>query len=132
MHQVDIQAGANEGQIIPLRYDLLNCRLLNIENTSIDTPENCGLALIAIDKAIKKISEQRSLFGAYQNRLEHAALIDDNTSENLQAAESKIRDADMAYELLVDAKYNILTQTSQAMLSQANHSMDSIVNLLQQ
>ncbi len=132
VHQVDIQAGANEGQIIPLRYDLLNCRLLNIENTSIDTPENCGLALIAIDKAIKKISEQRSLFGAYQNRLEHAALIDDNTSENLQAAESKIRDADMAYELLVDAKYNILTQTSQAMLSQANHSMDSIVNLLQQ
>lgn len=131
--QLDIQAGANEGQMIPIEYDMLSLSLLDIEDISVDTFESAQktLSLEKIDGAIRKISEQRSLFGAYQNRLEHAGMIDDNTAENLQAAESQIRDTDMAASIVEYSRAQILSQTAQSMLAQANRSVQNIVNLLQ-
>lgn len=131
--QLDIQAGANEGQMIPIEYDMLSLSLLDIEDISVDTFESAQktLSLEKIDGAIRKISEQRSLFGAYQNRLEHAGMIDDNTAENLQAAESQIRDADMAASVVEYSRAQILSQTAQSMLAQANQSTQNILNLLQ-
>lgn len=131
--RLDIQAGANEGQMIPVKYDMLSLSLLEIEDISVDTFESAQktLSIEKIDGAIKKISEQRSLFGAYQNRLEHAELIDDNTAENLQAAESHIRDTDMAASLVEYSKVQILSQSVQSMLAQANQSAKNIAGLLQ-
>ena len=131
--QLDIQAGANEGQMIPIEYDMLSLSLLDIEDISVDTFESAQktLSLEKIDGAIRKISEQRSLFGAYQNRLEHAGMIDDNTAENLRAAESQIRDTDMAASIVEYSRAQILSQTAQSMLAQANQSTQNIVNLLQ-
>lgn len=131
--RLDIQAGANEGQMIPIEYDMLSLSLLDIEDISVDTFENAQktLSLEKIDGAIRKISEQRSLFGAYQNRLEHAGMIDDNTAENLQAAESHIRDTDMASSIVEYSKAQILSQTAQSMLVQANQSTQKVLSLLQ-
>lgn len=129
---VDIQAGANEGQIIPVDYAMLSLSLLDIEDIQVDTFDHAQDALKRIDDAIRIISEQRSLFGAYQNRLEHAKAIDDNTGENLQAAESTIRDADMASSMVTYSKIQILSQTVQSMLAQANQSKQAVLDLLQQ
>lgn len=129
---VDIQAGANEGQIIPVDYAMLSLSLLDIEDIQVDTLDHAQDALKRIDDAIRIISEQRSLFGAYQNRLEYAKAIDDNTGENLQAAESTIRDADMASSMVIYSKIQILSQTAQSMLAQANQSKQAVLELLQQ
>lgn len=88
-------------------------------------------SISAVDDAIKKVSKQRSLLGAVQNRLEHTISNVDNTAENLQAAESGIRDADMALEMVQMSKYNILQQAGQTMLAQANQSMQGVLSLLQ-
>lgn len=69
--------------------------------------------------------------GAYQNRMEHAVLSNDNTSENLQASESRIRDVDMADEMAEYAKYNILQQAGQSVLAQANQATQGVLSLLQ-
>jgi len=73
----------------------------------------------------------RSVFGAYTNRMEHMYSIDTNTSENLQAAESKIRDANMAEAMVTFTSEDILSQAAQAMLAQANRMRDGILQLLQ-
>ncbi|MCZ2711238.1 flagellin, partial [Bacteroides fragilis] len=83
-----------------------------------------------IDKAIEKVSTQRSQLGAYQNRLEHTIKNVDNAAENLQAAESRVRDVDMANEMMTFSKNNILTQAAQAMLAQANQQPQGVLQLL--
>ena len=83
------------------------------------------------DKALEKLSTARTNIGAQQNRLEFTKLIDNNTQENTQAAESRIRDTDMAEEMVNMSKHNILEQVGQSMLAQANQSKQSILNLLQ-
>ena len=82
-------------------------------------------------KAIMIVSGERSAFGAYQNRLEHAKKIDENVAENTTAAESRIRDADMAKEMMELSKQNILEQVSQSVLSQANQTAQGVLSLLQ-
>ena len=77
------------------------------------------------------VSTQRSDFGAYQNRLEHAVNANENTEENTQAAESVIRDTDMAKTMVEYSNFNILLQAGQAMLSQANQSNQAVLSLLQ-
>ena len=84
----------------------------------------------AIDSAIKEVSSQRSSLGALQNRLEHTIKNLDNGAENLQAAESRIRDVDMAQEMMELTKQNILQQASQAMLAQANQAPQGVLQLL--
>lgn len=86
--------------------------------------------LLRVDRAIERVSKARSDLGAMRNRLEHAHLNDDNSAENLQAAESKMRDANYADEMVSYSASNILQQVSQSMLAQANNSRDGILALL--
>ncbi len=79
---------------------------------------------------MKSISSQRADLGAAQNRLEHTITSTDNTAENLQAAESRIRDVDMAKEMMNLTKLNVLQQASQAMLSQANQAPQQVLQIL--
>lgn len=126
-----IQVGANSGQGIHLIYDSLRLQNLGIYSTNTLTRENAEQAISDAVSASEIISEQRSLFGAYQNRLEHAWEVDLETAENLQAAESKIRDADMAQEATELAAASIVEQAAQAMLANANQSKQGILRLLQ-
>ena len=84
-----------------------------------------------VNSALEFVSAQRSELGAYQNRLEHTIANADNTAENLQAAESRIRDVNMADEMVKFSKENILQQASQSMLAQANQSTQGVLSLLQ-
>ena len=88
-------------------------------------------AIQEVDEALAIINKQRSLFGAYQNRMEHAIAINNITAENTAAAESRIRDAEIADEMVKHAKESILQQVAQAMLAQANDSAEGILPLLQ-
>ena len=85
----------------------------------------------AIQGAISVVSAQRSYLGALQNRLEHTIANLDNISENTQSAESRIRDTDMAEEMVEYSKNNILAQAGQSMLAQANQSTQGVLSLLQ-
>lgn len=102
------------------------------EGVSISGPSNAkaGEAIASIDSAIAKVSKQRSKLGAIQNRLEHTIRNLDNAAENTQAAESRIRDVDMAKEMSTFTRNNILTQASQAMLAQANQLPQQVLQLL--
>jgi len=103
----------------------------NIEYAlDIKSHDNATAAITVIDDALAKISAQRSQLGAYQNRLEHTIANLDNTSENLQAAESRIRDVNMAEEMTKYSKSNILLQAAQSMLAQANQSTQGVLTLL--
>ena len=97
----------------------------------VTTYENAKSAITTIETALEKVSVQRSSLGAYQNRLEHTINNLDNSSENLTAAESRIRDTDMAKEMSEYSKNNILQQASQAMLAQAKSQPQSVLQLLQ-
>ena len=103
---------------------------LNTANLSLATQEDANHAIDQIDKAINKTSMVRATFGAIQNRLEHKITNLTTTSENLQEAESSIRDTDMAQEMMNYTKYNILQQAAQSMLAQANQQPQSILQLL--
>ena len=104
---------------------------INSSNVDVSTQTGASESLGKIDEAIAKVSKQRSLLGAVQNRLEHTIANLDNTAENLQAAESGIRDVDMAEEMVTMSKYNILQQAGQSMLAQANQATQGVLSLLQ-
>ena len=87
-------------------------------------------AITTIDNAIQQVSAERSKLGAYQNRLEHTIANLGTSAENLQAAESRIRDLDMAEEIMAFTKNNILQQAATAMLAQANMAPQSVLQLL--
>ncbi|MDY6351868.1 MAG: flagellin [Lachnospiraceae bacterium] len=97
----------------------------------VDSFANAGDAMDRIQKAIDKVSTQRASLGAVQNRLEHTIANLDNVSENTQSAESRIRDTDMAKEMVQYSKNNILAQAGQSMLAQANQSNQGVLSLLQ-
>jgi flagellin len=103
---------------------------LGIIDTSIDTVVDAEGALTLIDKALQEVSAQRSKLGAYQNRLEHTINNLSTAAENLTAAESRIRDVDMAQEIMEFTKNSILLQASQAMLAQANQVPQGVLQLL--
>ncbi len=97
---------------------------------NISSQEAADQAISTINQAIEDVSAQRSELGAYQNRLEHTISNLDNSSENLSAAESRIRDVDMAAEMMEMTRSNILSQASQSMLAQANQQPQSVLQLL--
>jgi flagellin len=97
---------------------------------SVSSFSKAGLAMESIQKAIQTVSAQRSNLGAIQNRLEHTIKNLDTSAENTQAAESRIRDTDMAKTMVEFSKNNILTQAGQAMLAQANQSNQGVLALL--
>ncbi|GMO25958.1 MAG: flagellin [Termitinemataceae bacterium] len=98
---------------------------------TLDTPDNSNRAIGTLDEALKIISKQRADLGAYQNRLEHAIRGIDVGAENMQAAESRIRDTDMANEMVSFTKNQILNQSGTAMLAQANQRAQTVLQLLQ-
>lgn len=102
-----------------------------VNGADISSREQASAAITSIDNAIKKVSDQRSSLGAVQNRLEHTINNLGTSSENLTAAESRIRDTDMAAEMMAFTKNNILTQAAQSMLAQANQQPQGVLQLLQ-
>ncbi|HUW70107.1 MAG TPA: flagellin [bacterium] len=101
------------------------------EILSLEAPDSANRSIGVLDEALKKVNKQRADLGAYQNRLEHAVRGIDIGAENLQAAESRIRDTDMASQMVEYTKNRILVQASSAMLAQANQKTASVLQLLQ-
>lgn len=126
-----VQAGTEGGEHISVQYESLSTLFLGLYDTNTLTTESAGQAIDEIKGALQIVSEQRSDFGAYQNRIEHAENINANVEENTQAAESRIRDADISDLMLEYSINNILMQAGTSMLTQANQSSQSIMSLLQ-
>jgi flagellin len=110
----------------------MNAQGLGVEkdNVKVDDYTNASSSISKINEAIVKVSTQRSSLGAVQNRLEHTIANLDNASENLTAAESRVRDVDMAKQMSEYSKDNILQQAAQAMLAQANQLPQNVLQLL--
>lgn len=130
INDLKIQSGANTNQIINITYDNLRTKDIGINNVNTLTQGTSSDAISVLDGAIKIVSKQRSTFGAYQNRFQYANDNAQNSSENLQSAESCIRDVDMAKEMLEYSKVNILEQAGLSILSQDIKSSQSILNIL--
>lgn len=130
---LNLQVGANKGQNISFNIGDMRASSLGVKDvaTGVASYASATANISVVDAAIKKVSDQRSTLGALQNRLEHTIANADNTSENLQAAESRIRDVDMAKEMVKYSKDNILQQAAQSMLAQANQSTQGVLSLLQ-
>ena len=127
-----IHNGPNENDTIPITYECLRVGALGLTDTNVLTAEASNDALGDIEVALAKVSNQRSLFGAYQNRMESSFEVNRNISENTTAAESRIRDLDMADEMVALSKESILIQAGQAMLAQANKNPQGVLSLLTQ
>lgn len=130
---ITLQIGANEGQTMSFSIDDMSARALGVDGNKVDLSTQSGAqkATTTIDAAIKKVSAQRGKMGAIQNRLEHTISNLDTAAENTQTAESRIRDTDMAEEMVEYSKNNILAQAGQSMLAQANQSTQGVLSLLQ-
>lgn len=128
---LDIQASSLAYQNIPVRLYHLTSTTLRLRVPNEMSAFNAGESLDNVDRVIGRISSIRSYYGAISNRFEHAHSNVTNTAENSQAAESRLRDTDMAEEMVEYSKNNILLQTSQALLAQSNHNFDQVMSLLQ-
>jgi len=128
-----LQVGALSGQVISVSIKSMKASALGIGYNAIKVSSNAvaGQSMSLIQKAINRVSEERSKLGAIQNRLEHTINNLDTTSENTSAAESRIRDTDMATEMVEYSKNNILAHAGQSMLSQANQQTQGVLSLLQ-
>ncbi|MEK0313767.1 flagellin N-terminal helical domain-containing protein [Cohnella sp. 56] len=127
---VTFQIGANRGQTISFGIGDMRTAALGLANVDVSSASSASQALTSLDSAIKNVSSQRSKMGAVQNRLEHTINNLQTASENLTAAESRIRDVDMAKEMMDFTKSNILSQAAQAMLAQANQQPQGVLQLL--
>ena len=127
----NLQVGALCGQAIKISISSMKAADLGVDGKDVDSFGNAGAAMKAYQGAISKVSTQRSALGALQNRLEHTIANLDNVSENTSSAESRIRDTDMAEEMVSYSKNNILAQAGQSMLAQANQSTQGVLSLLQ-
>ncbi len=126
----NFQIGADSGVTMTLTIATMDAAALTVDALSVDTYANATAAIGTVDAAIKAVSAERSKLGANQNRLEHTIKNLDNASENIQASESRIRDVDMAKEMMEFTKNNILQQAAQAMLAQANQAPQGVLQLL--
>lgn len=126
----NLQVGTLAGQKISISIKAMNAKGIGVTGLSMISFAKAGSAMTKIQAAISKISTQRSALGALQNRLEHTIANLDTTSENTSAAESRIRDVDMAKEMVEYSKNNILQQAGQSMLAQANQSTQGVLSLL--
>ncbi len=129
-YKVQLQIGANEGQSMEFGIGDMRAEALKITGADITTAEGAEKAITTFDNAIKTVSAQRAKMGAVQNRLEYTINNLDTSAENLQASESRIRDLDMAKEMMSFTKNNILNQAAQAMLAQANQAPQGVLQLL--
>lgn len=127
---LNIQTGANKSDITVINLTAVDAGTLNIGGLSVSSTDSANNAISALDTALSTVSTFRANLGAYQNRLEHTINNLNVNSENLTAAESRIRDVDMAKEMMVFSKNNILQQAAQAMLAQANQQPQGVLQLL--
>lgn len=130
-----LQVGALAEQTIAINISAMKLSSIGIKASTltaskINSNSGAGTVMSEVQSAIDKVSTQRSKLGALQNRLEHTIRNLDTTSENTSAAESRIRDTDMAKEMVAYSKNNILAQAGQAMLAQANQSTQGVLSLL--
>ncbi len=137
MNSAQIQIGANAGQNITVSIGNMKASALSLGKVSansliisITTQGNANTAITTVNTALTTVSTERAKLGAVQNRLEHTIKNLDTGAENLQASESRIRDVDMAKEMMNFTKQNILQQAAQAMLAQANQAPQGVLQLL--
>jgi flagellin len=133
------QVGSNSGQVIALTIGTMSAAALSVGTgtgeaaTGLDisgATANFSSVIASVNTAIQTVSSERSKLGAYQNRLEHTINNLGTSAENLTAAESRIRDVDMAKEMMNQTKNSILSQAAQAMLAQANQQPQGVLQLL--
>ena len=124
-----LQVGANDDQGISVTINKTDWTAPNVTGGAAGSDST--LLKDNIDEAIKSVTTERSKLGAIQNRLEYTVKVDDNTAENMQAAESRIRDTDMADEMTRFSKESILQQAATSMLAQANQANQGVLSLLQ-
>ena len=127
----NLQVGALEKQKITISIGTMNATALGVNSLDVKSFTKAGAAMTLIQKAISKVSGQRSDLGALQNRLEHTVNNLDNISENTQTAESRIRDTDMASEMVQYSATSIIQQAGQSMLAQANSQTQGVLSLIQ-
>ena len=135
---MQFQVGANDNQVINLSISRLTASALSVEgiasaigNAKVSKGSIIGNQLSIIDAAITKVSTARSNLGAISNRLDHTIANADNMAENLQSSESKIRDVNIASEMVSYSSMSILQQAGQSMLSHANQATQGVLSLLQ-
>jgi flagellin len=126
-----VQAGANKGDEYAINIDAMNTSRLGIAFSDISTRRNASNAIKEVNTALNHVSTQRAALGAMSNRLNFKIESLDISAENPTAAESRIRDVDMAKEMSIFSKKNILVQASTAMLAQANQAPQNVLQLLQ-
>ena len=129
---MNLQVGAQSGQVITISISKMDSGSIGVGGLKVTDNSAAGNAMSKIQEAITSVSGQRSSLGAIQNRLEHTINNLNATSENTSSAESRIRDTDMASEMVEYSKNNILQQAGQSMLAQANQQTQGILSLLQQ
>ena len=127
----NLQVGSLKGQAISIAISSMGASAIGVNALAVSSFASAGKAISAIAGALSKVSFQRSTLGALQNRLEHTIANLDVAAENTQAAESRIRDTDMAAEMVQYSKNNILAQAGQSMLAQANQATQGVLSLLQ-
>lgn len=134
-NQKQIQVGANDKQIIKFSISAMSAKALKVNNVATKVKAKMGSTignqLSVIDAAITKVSTSRSNLGAISNRLDHTIANADNMAENLQSSESKIRDVNIASEMVSYSSMSILQQAGQSMLSHANQATQGVLSLLQ-
>lgn len=128
-----LQVGANQNQVITIAISALTSTVGSVleDTVKVETTSAAQSSIAIIQDSITHLSALRSKLGALQNRLEHTVANLDNISENTQSAESRIRDTDMAEEMVQYSKNNILQQAGQSMLAQANQANQGVLSLLQ-
>lgn len=130
---LDVQSGANAGEDVPIRLYNISCDKMKdkVGKNQPVSAFHAAASLTHMDRVVKKISGIRSYYGAMQNRLEITYDNNLNYAENLESSESKLRDTDMATEVMNNSKFSILEQAAQSMLAQANKDSQSVLSLLQ-
>jgi flagellin len=125
-----LQTGANEGDRLVLDFGDMSTTALGLDGLLVIDQEGAQAAITRLDETISRVSRQWAKLGAYQNRLEHTIANLTAMGTNLTAAESRIRDTDMAQEMMNFTKLNILIQSGTAMLSQANQLPQNVLSLI--
>ena len=128
-----MQIGANSGQVLTIEAENMYADgiIAMVEYVDVSTHDLAQVAIDYLDKAINMASAVRSKLGAYQNRLEHTSSNINVSAENMTASMSRIQDADMAEEMAEYTKNNVINQAAIAMLAQANHRPEQVLQLLQ-
>lgn len=128
---MDLQIGANEGQMMEVRIPKMDPKSLGIDDINLSTADGAQEAIGKVDAAVNAVSQIRSKLGAYQNRLEHSITNIDTTTENMTESMSRIEDADMAEEMSEYTQQNVLSQAGTQMLAKANQRPETLLQLLQ-